>query len=222
MMREATIVLPNDLLGWALESLRVAYVLEASQFTFYDRSSEVVFCRSAVLPSIAFHHADVNEFFDLLVRRCAGHPGPTVESGLLFLSRRLIQSSRRGCAMLANTAEVEALAASMGFTVLSPEQFDWNQQVSLLARSRVVVGEHGSAMKSLLFAPSGTIGIVLNYLNESQAAIAALRGQRYVCLTADGYDAQHPQHAYSAEERKLRRVLEIALSQAPSQHIRES
>ena len=78
--------------------------------------------------------------------------------------------------MLANTAEVEALAANMGFTVLSPEQLDWKQQVSLLAGSRVVVGEHGSAMKSLLFAPSGTIAVVLNYLNDSQAAIARTDG----------------------------------------------
>lgn len=159
-----------------------------------------------LLPRRMRFHPLMNQFLDHVLRCCTEHTPPVGSSGLLFLTRRHADPVRTGQRMLSNTEAAEDLAASLGFEVVVPEQLDWRQQVSLLARSRLVVGgDHGSAMKSLLFAPAGTIGVVLNYLNDSQAAIAALRRQRYVCIECEGYDARARECCARAENQHLMR-----------------
>jgi capsular polysaccharide biosynthesis protein len=220
VLSELAIVVPDDLPKWALQSLQAIYGFRSEQLVTYRREREVVHCRRALLPGMMLlpgrmrFHPLMNQFLDHVVRCCAEHTPPVGSSGLLFLTRRHADSVRTGQRMLSNTEAAEDLAASLGFEVVAPEQLDWRQQVSLLSRSRVVVGEHGSAMKSLLFAPAETIGVVLNYLNDSQAAIAALRGQQYVCIECEGYDAGAPENPYSVDLGRLEKVLTAAVELA--------
>ncbi|KMM17097.1 hypothetical protein SYNGFB01_06270 [Synechococcus sp. GFB01] len=87
----------------------------------------------------------------------------------------------------------------------------WREQIAMFSRARVVVGEHGSAMKNLLFAPAGAAAVVINFLNNTQASIAALRDQHYLYVPTLGFDPSNHATPYEVDLARLEHALRHAL-----------
>ena len=85
------------------------------------------------------------------------------------------------------------------------------EQAALFAQARVVAGEHGSAMKNLLFSPAGTVAVIINCLNTTQASIAALNLQHYLVVQSDGFDSADHTVPYTVDLDKLKTCLEHAI-----------
>lgn len=213
LLRTARIVLPADLSRWGRDALTALFALDAGRFEFYDPETEAIRCRTAIVPtmvhsSYAFH-PEANAFYDRVVAAYAGRqpakPRPW------YVTRSRYKAKRSGARMMANAAEAEALATSLGFDVLAPEELDWQDQVTTFAAAPVVAGEHGSAMKSLLFAGANTFAVIINDLNQTQRLLAALRGQRCIVLKIAGFRPDDHSAAYSVDIETLRRCLTYAL-----------
>ncbi|ESQ88881.1 hypothetical protein ABAC460_13960 [Asticcacaulis sp. AC460] len=78
----------------------------------------------------------------------------------IFFSRRsLAASSRRS---VVNIYAVEAEAARRGYRIVAPETLTIAQQIELMKSARIVIGEDGSALHNIVFAPKGARLGVLN------------------------------------------------------------
>ncbi len=75
----------------------------------------------------------------------------------LYLSRRGIARRR-----LRNEAEIEAIFAAHGFTVVQPEAHPFELQVAMAANARLIAGPAGSAMHLAVLAPSTTRVLILS------------------------------------------------------------
>lgn len=71
--------------------------------------------------------------------------------------------SRRGVARrpLANEAEIEALFARRGFTIVNPEALSFADQVCLFSRARIIAGPGGSALHNMVFSRPDTRILIL-------------------------------------------------------------
>jgi hypothetical protein len=210
LLKALAVVVPTDLSSWCKDTLITLYGIEASAFVTYDAGSEVLQCASAIIPSMMHtnfnFHPEAEGFYRYVIEKCRGRPVRVGRSGRLFLTRRHSAKGR----ILANIMEVEALAASLGFELIAPETLSWQDQVSLFANARIVAGEHGAAMKNLLFAPSDAVSVVINYINPSQATLAALKGQRCIILGVEGTTGGYG-GPFTADMRRLKICLEHGL-----------
>jgi hypothetical protein len=210
LLKELAVVIPADLSSWCRESLHTLFGIEGPALVTYDLTREVVRCPTAVLPAMV--HTDYNfhpaaaDFYRHVVEKCRRQPAATGTSGILFLTRRHSGRTR----VLANAPEAEALAASLGFEVVAPETLPWQEQVSLFSRARIVAGEHGAAMKNLLFAPGDAVGIVINHVNPTQATLAALKRQRCIIVGTEGSTPSYDR-PFSVDLKRLKSCLEHGL-----------
>lgn len=95
----------------------------------------------------------------------------------LYLSRRN-WGGQRG---FSNYDAVEIMMKSHGFSVYYPEQFSLEEQAHTISNARVVIGEDGSALHSLLFAhPGAILGVLMlpDRLNLWHAGICDTMGHR--------------------------------------------
>lgn len=221
LLKEAAIVVPNDLAPWALDTLDHLFGIspKSPNVVSYDPDEEIVNCRSALIPTMLhtdhdFHPA-ATEFYDHVRNVCAADRCEVNTRGLIYVTRSAYAKNRgTGVRQLANAAEAEALAVSLGFELVAPEELSWRRQVALFSKARVAVGEHGSGLKNLLFSSAGTIGVVINHLNDNQSQIAALKRQQYVVLETQGFDPSNHRAPYTVDLRKLQSRLEWALEAA--------
>jgi capsular polysaccharide biosynthesis protein len=56
---------------------------------------------------------------------------------------------------VANAAQIEAIAAALGYRVVEPSRLDFAAQVALFAGARVVAGPMGAALASMVLMPQG-------------------------------------------------------------------
>ena len=216
MLRGSALAIPTDLAPWGREILGELFGIRPEDFEVYDSEREALFCRHAILPTMT--HTNYNfhpwaaDFYRRVVESCSGISVPRVDNGLIYLTRRrYVHQSRWEVRQLANAPEAEALAVAMGFTRVSPEELSWREQVALFSRSRVVAGEHGSAMKNLLFAPAGAVAVVINHLNGSQAIIAAMKDQHCLIIKAAGFDPSRHSNPYTVDLDRLSACLRHAV-----------
>ncbi len=183
---DVRIALPSDTPAFGL-ALLARLGIGGERLLRHDSAEERLAPARLLLPSLAhtdyrLHPASV-EFYDGLVARHAatGTGRPT----RLFLSRA--QYGRPGVPgrHLVNHDMVRAALEARGFTTVFPERLPWPEQLALFAGARVVVGEHGSAMKNLLFTPPGTVVVNIHLLNNTQSQIAALRRHHLIYLGAE-------------------------------------
>ncbi|EGF93568.1 hypothetical protein ABI_20080 [Asticcacaulis biprosthecium C19] len=86
-------------------------------------------------------------------------PPKLVGEKIFFSRRKLAHSSRRS---VVNIYAVEAEAARRGYHIVAPESLSVAQQIELMKTARIVVGEDGSALHNIVFAPKGAGLGVLN------------------------------------------------------------
>lgn len=92
-----------------------------------------------------FNHANV------------GRDAPNFEK--IYVSR----SNWGGHRPLSNAQEVESLMEGLGFQIFYPELYDLTEQSRILSGARVVVGEDGSGLHSVIFArPGARLGVLMH------------------------------------------------------------
>ena len=183
----------------------------------YNPRKDVVICRSAILPTLGHRdylfHPATRDVYTEIVDRVIPNASGCIPDRLLYVTRSAFASSTksRTVRQVKNHLDVEKLVRSFGFETVAPETMSWREQIATFARARVVVGEHGSALKNLLFAPAGAAAVVLNILNNTQASIAALRNQHYFCVPTLGFDPANHATPYEVDLARLEVVLRHAL-----------
>ena len=180
------IALPSDTPAFG-RALLARLGIPPEHLLTHDPNAERLAPQTLLLPSLA--HTDYRlhpasaAFYDTLVIQHAapGPPGPTH----LFLSRAQYSRPNIPGRHLLNHDDARALLEACGFTTIQPERLSWPEQLALFAGARVIVGEHGSAMKNLVFTPPGAVVINIHRLNHTQSHIAALRRHHLIYLRAE-------------------------------------
>jgi hypothetical protein len=94
------------------------------------------------------------------------------------------ESSHRN---LINGEQLERLASKMGFEVIDVIGMSWEDQVSLFASARVVVGAGGAVMANYIFLPSGAkvISLTSEYLSDFSlpAYLASVANASFTYIT---------------------------------------
>jgi len=180
------IALPSDTPAFGL-ALLDQLGIRRDQLLLHDPAAERLAPDRLLLPSLVhtdyrLHPASVG-FYDRLVAQHAA-PG-TGRPSRLFLSRAQYRRSDMPGRHLVNHETVRTVLEACGFTTIFPERLPWPEQLALFAGARVVVGEHGSAMKNLLFTPPGAVVVNIHLLNNTQSQIAALRRHHLIYLGAE-------------------------------------
>jgi hypothetical protein len=185
-LHDVRIALPADAPAFGA-ALLAQLGLRPGQLLPHDPAAERIAPRLLLLPSLAHDdyrlHPAASGYFDALAVRHAAPGGGRPRR--LFLSRAGYGRPGIPGRYLENHAEVRALLEACGFTTIAPERLSWPEQLALFAGAQVVVGEHGSAMKNLLFTPPGAVVVNIHYLNNSQSQIAALRRHHLIYLRGE-------------------------------------
>jgi capsular polysaccharide biosynthesis protein len=213
-------ILVSEYAGSSIIGIINKFVSASKIVTFNPRAERIrtsslilvdgVTCR----PELAFHHS-VNLFVELCINLASrSSDACSITSGHIYLSRAKWRMERSDYRILMNERAIEDDVARCGFEIVHLEHLDWFSQVLLLAKSKIVVGEFCSALHNAIFAPIGSSVVALNYVNEVQDMIAALRRQRidYVLPDDDlprvwsGVRAQRDEFEISLE--RLRSILQ--------------
>jgi capsular polysaccharide biosynthesis protein len=151
-----------------VETDRVVVAHEPTRVELLVTSSPMFGMPQYVHPAIAKTYAVVGS---ALADRAPGAPGP----------RRLFCSRRPGKRTCHNAAEVEALFAGHGFTVVLPEDHPLPEQVRMVRDAEVVAGFAGSGMFQISFA-GGPKHVVLvgseSYTATNEYLMASVVGHR--------------------------------------------
>lgn len=177
---------PDDMPGFG-HRLLAAMGVGPDRLVAYARGSEALQADTLVVPSMMHEdyrfHPEARGFYESVVDSM---PRPRGLPERLLISRQGWQGGPvQAARLLVNGPELAAALAPLGFVTIRPETLPWPEQVALFAGARVVVGEHGSAMKNLVFAGAGTAVVNMHFLNQTQSLIAALRGHRMMYLDAE-------------------------------------
>jgi capsular polysaccharide biosynthesis protein len=116
-------------------------------------------------------------------------------NGRLYISRR--DSSRR---QLANEAELEAALADLGFSVVSPGNLSFEDQVRLFRSAEFIVSPHGAGLANVLFCRPGTrLMELMPSVRDTRSIerLSAISGVRHevVLIPASGDRASIEWHA---------------------------
>lgn len=133
--------------------------------------------KKLAVPSMLFEVGQAAKPEQALVYRqiaeyCVGR-AKVPEAPRLYLSRSRL---KKGHKPAANEEQVERVFESFGFTVVYPEQLDFEAQVALYQRAEVMAGFGGSAMHNSLFMREGAMAI---NLGSPRAPNAVNRNQRH-------------------------------------------
>ena len=181
------LAMPAGLPAWG-RGMLAALGVSLDRLIPYDPAQELLEAEMLVLPSLAHEeyrfHPGANRFFDTVVARLCPVRAPQ-SPRRIFVSRAGWAAGAAAMRRVVNGEEIAGMLEALGFVTVHPERLAWPDQVALFAGADLVVGEHGSALKNLLFAPAGTAVINLHFLNMTQSGIAALRGHRMMYLDSD-------------------------------------
>lgn len=198
--------LPIGTPGWALTMMQELCGISENQVLWFDPQSQSVDFRIALAPS--YCHANYH------MRPAAAGlwpiAGPLAANRRLCISRLNYETRTDGLLKsFANRDLFESLAVEMGYEVVYPEKLSLTDQIGLFAQASHVVGEYGSALHSMLFAPAGAVVGAIRCPNDVQLRISALREQRTVLLVPgkEWVDERGAQ-AYAVEGDSLRKFLE--------------
>lgn len=142
--------------------------------------------------------------------------------GIVPSAQRLIYISRRYATRrkVANEEALIPILGRYGIEVVYPEQLSFKEQISLFARTKLIVSIHGAGLTNMLFMPSG--GYVLElYLAQSLvlmtyellAGVLAHRYERLLCKSlVDPFRAVMDRADLVVEEERFERVLQRILN----------
>lgn len=122
----------------------------------------------------------------------------------IYVSRRHFESRYGVVKHFSNEEDFENEAVRRGFEVVSPENLDFIEQVRLFGSARAVVGEYGSALHAMMFAPFGAVCGMIRCPNDIQLRIGALRRQPSVVLLPEiDMDNEDGSVSYTASRAEM-------------------
>lgn len=216
--KSANFIIPNGTPKFAAEIMRDYF--EIPTVVNFDLDRENLLLENVVIPSLPhndhFFHSIMNEFVDWLLAHpkvIAATQSRTNSLELIYVTRKKFRGVSTSYARsIANEEQVLELVEEMGFTVLSPEELAWHDQISIFSRARVIAGEDGSGLHNAIFSSAETAVVCLNPVNQVQVSIAALRGQNITVLCSS--NAGGPETGREIDLGRLHRALQIAKNSA--------
>lgn len=146
------LLLPSELSGWMRSSLADIGVSPA-QCLEYSQEEELHLSDALLVSPIEFASPALVEGLRRTLWQRAGldPDAPPAAHRLLYISRR-----GEGRRPLVEEAQIQGIAESLGFEVVSPETLSLLDQVRLFAEARGVAGPPGAAYTNLAWAGAGT------------------------------------------------------------------
>ena len=211
---KAPVILPSDAPNFVRPMLED--VLPGQEVVVFDPAREYIQVDHLILPPMLQEAYVFHPYLNDVLDAYAGvRPGA---DGRLFVSRAGMHTEY-SYRELENEAEVEALAAELGFDVVRPEMFPWREQLRLFAGARVIAGEYGSGLHNTLFSPRGAQVVSLNWITDVQSRVANFREQDvgYV-LPDDGeprrFSLEHSLQRFRIDPADLREKLSRVIDRA--------
>ncbi|MGV6875737.1 glycosyltransferase family 61 protein [Pseudochelatococcus sp. B33] len=180
-------LIPSRTPAWAKNMLNIVSGLTEEDFIYFDDGKEIIKASDIVLPSLLrfspLMSYAYNEFVKDVIESCANLSSnmKNEEFKRVYISRGLVRSPRnaRNARGLVDSDSIEQLLHARGFSIIAPEKYSWQEQVTLFSNADVVMGEFGSGLHNTVFSPANTINIVLGNqaMNWNQSAIVAMRDQ---------------------------------------------
>lgn len=177
----------------------------------FDDASESVLCEHLLLPSWLggrTHH--YHSLLGVMIDEFRVEHGIEDAGERIYVSRETENEHR----VLTNKAEVEEIAADVGFRIVIPERLTPLEQMQRFGSATRVVGPFGSSMHNAIFSPVGAKVCCLNWINGLQSKISHLRRQSvgYI-LPVGGLPVAHergkpPMAGITIDPGLLRHVLE--------------
>ena len=158
LLDDRLLVVPEGLSRWMTETLDLIGLPPDRQLVV-PLGQKVRF-RDALLMS-SIEHVSKAALQALRHRLLGPAPGETPSGHYLFLSRRS-QKSRK----LHNEADLEDMAHSMGFHVISPQDYSISDQITLFSRARGIAAAEGAALTNTMFCPPGARVLAVLCLND--------------------------------------------------------
>jgi capsular polysaccharide biosynthesis protein len=211
-------IIPNGTPSFAIDLMQRYFGIPTS--VNFDLDRENLLLELAVIPSLPhndhFFHPAMCEFVGWLLEHplvVAATQARTNSPELIYVTRKNFRDVSTSYARsIANEDQLIELVETMGFTVLSPEELAWHDQISLFSQARVIAGEDGSGLHNAIFSPAETTVICLNPANQVQVSIAALRGQQITVLCSPESDG--PETERTIDLTRLCLALEAAKKSA--------
>ncbi|HEY0273721.1 MAG TPA: glycosyltransferase family 61 protein [Chitinophaga sp.] len=182
--KEVPVVLPDYYAG---RSYIPASLHRLGFQAYYYNPGQRLLVRKLLLTSRTARVGDTNrDYINKLRDQCkvtAGKPERKI-----YISRQKARVRK-----VTNEAAVWALVQRHGYEVHFMEDYTLEQQITLLAGTRTIVGLHGAGLTNMLFMPAG--GQVLELRNKGDNrlncffSLASNLDHRYYYLTADGNKA---------------------------------
>jgi capsular polysaccharide biosynthesis protein len=145
--------------------------------------------------------------------RVLGADMPARTDRRLFVSRRAWRNTSR---ILVNEAALEAIAASRGFEVVSPEMLPLRDQAMLHAEASVLVGDYGSALHNSIFAPPGAFVLAIRgnmgHPGFLQSGLCEIMHQDCGYLFCPTEGDEYRQQRYSASVEDYNTCLDLMLN----------
>lgn len=208
--KDLCLPVPETVPAWAIEMMMQLGGVAEDQIVRFDPASQHVSFADGYVPTYghaSYHfHPQTAEFWPTSPRDRGRRR--------LCISRKNFEGRTDG--VLKNYADrmvFEALAQDHGFELVYPETLSIADQAALFGRASHVVGEYGSALHNMLFAPEASVVGALRSPNDVQIRISALKRQRTVIAVPDReWTDEAGARCYSTSRQTLDRFFEAVLA----------
>ncbi|PPC74649.1 hypothetical protein C4K68_25385 [Pokkaliibacter plantistimulans] len=176
----------------------------------YSPSSEIIFFRKLIVPSVVRHQHRINNHFhtftNLIKKMCSkANTSNSSHIDKLYLSRGT-WIERDESRNLSNRSSIERVFSEKGFTIVNPNNLSFFQKLNLLNHATEIAGEKGSALHLSMFSDSiKKVTVLLSPLESNhnipllQASLCTIDSQEcnYV------YGTNSSNSGYSIDESDL-------------------
>lgn len=176
--RDYVIPLPSNTPDWVYPLMERFCGVSKDQVLLFDLFGQHVHFKRLLVP--AYAHADYP--FHPAIREM--WPEPAAKGfRKLCISRKNFEKATFGVRKrFCERQQFEQAALERGYEIVYPETLGLEEQIALFSEASHVVGEYGSALHSMLYAPKGSVVGMIRCPNDVQLRISALKEQKSVLL----------------------------------------
>lgn len=146
--------------------------------TRYVRCGRLLYPSPLTTNANLFPHSETRAFVAWLRDRLPMGSGPMPER--LYLSRVGFPSGRR----MVNEPALEArLREEFGFAIVRPHELPLHEQIHVMSRAKIIVGQFGAALWNTAFAPAGAVLVEIsssNYATNEYLYLSHLMSHRFI------------------------------------------
>ena len=154
--------------------------------TYLISKNQRLLARRAFLINLDNNYVFNRRRFEFISNR-AKNVGSDIETNAgerIFISRKNRYNGKSFRTMECDN-EIEEIAKEFDFSIVRPEEYNFNEQIGIFGKARVIVGEYGSGMHNAMFSRPHTIVVCLNWINLIQQAIGSVFGHRNYFIFPD-------------------------------------